>query len=476
MKKIFLLLLLIVSSVKIIAHPWKPNHYVIIDSDGGTDDLKAISLLLASPDVRVLAIIASPGAVDAETAYIKIKSMLNSYWHEGVPVGINRQCTFRSPMFELAADYKWGEESGANSADAPDYLSLLRDIFKYEKTKISFICLGGLTTAANAMKEIPEFSTSVKEIIWSCAGLKDKKGFNYMVDGPSASLVLSGKIPVNAVHRNSDYHFYDAEFISRLDSSGTCYAKKILEFQNHPQVKSHDFSALITDELVPLFLHFPDAFESTGKGTNFDCTPLMWPRLKDGYIRIISGATVMKNQVIKSFPEDPSFYFPDVEPFVTEIIRKYGESEWSSGVLANELHRHLGVFAIIGVKMGIRAREYFDTGVDEFRATSFAGSEPPLSCMNDGLQVSTGATPGHGLLTVVNDSVRGPVAEFSYMNHRIRLSLNKDIASTIGNELKEINFVYGLDSNIYWELVRKNTLKYWKDLDRHNIFIIDVLK
>jgi hypothetical protein len=64
-------------------------------------------------------------------------------------------------------------------------------------------------------------------------------------------------------------------------------------------------------------------------------------------------------------PADTSFYMPDIQPFVTDIRNKYGEDEWTSGVIANELHRHLGVFAIIGVKMGIRAREYFCTGVDE---------------------------------------------------------------------------------------------------------------
>jgi pyrimidine-specific ribonucleoside hydrolase len=134
------------------------------------------------------------------------------------------------------------------------------------------------------------------------------------------------------------------------------------------------------------------------------------------------------------------------------------------------------VFAIIGVKMGIRAREYFATGVDEFKVTSFAGSVPPLSCMNDGVQVSTGATPGHGLLTVSNDTITKPVAEFTYLNHRIRLTLKPEIAVKISSELKEINFVYGLDSNIYWELVRKNSIKYWRSLDRHEIFIIDVLQ
>jgi hypothetical protein len=61
------------------------------------------------------------------------------------------------------------------------------------------------------------------------------------------------------------------------------------------------------------------------------------------------------------------------------------------------------------------------------------------------------------------------------MNHRIRLTLKPQIAEKIASELKEINFVYGLDSNIYWELVRKNSLNYWRDLDRHEIFDIEVI-
>ena len=36
--------------------------------------------------------------------------------------------------------------------------------------------------------------------------------------------------------------------------------------------------------------------------------------------------------------------------------------------------------------MGVGQDKYFDTGVDEFSTISYAGSEPPLSCINDGLQ------------------------------------------------------------------------------------------
>ena len=81
--------------------------------------------------------------------------------------------------------------------------------------------------------------------------------------------------------------------------------------------------------------------------------------LRQGIVRMLKGETASKNQVIKEFPVDPDFYFDDIKPSVNEIITKYGIDEWISGVIANELHRHLGVFAIIGVKMGIRAQGIF---------------------------------------------------------------------------------------------------------------------
>lgn len=86
----------------------------------------------------------------------------------------------------------------------------------------------------------------------------------------------------------------------------------------------------------------------------------------------------------------------DVVPIIDSAISRHGPSEWRAGVLTNELHGHLGIYATIGVKMGIRAREYFNIGVDDIFVTTYAGHKPPISCMNDGLQVGTGASVGHG--------------------------------------------------------------------------------
>lgn len=458
------------------AHPWKPNNYVIIDTDGGIDDMKAITLLLASPDVRVLGIIVSPGALSAENAYLKVKSLLNSYYHEGIPVAINRDVEFRSGNFEFALKSSWGNETGLDPGSATGHLQLIREIFSAEKTKIRFVCLGGMSTAYSALRNIEDFGKQVKDIVWSGPGVESKNGFNYLIDKNASQKMLKQEIPVKIIrsYEPADQRFYDESFLKTIGDINNIYASKLSAFFSSGLLQNHEFAFSAGDDLVSVFIHYPELFLNKTAYTVSDCTPSDINGIRESIIKILKGETVARNQVMKNLPQDPSFYFDDISESVEQIISKYGLDEWTSGVIANELHRHLGVFAIIGVKMGIRAREYFDTGVDEFTVTSHAGSIPPLSCMNDGLQVSTGATPGHGLLTVINEGELLPSAEFTYLNHKIKLTLKPDLAEKLLNELKEINYIYGLDSNIYWEVVRKNTIKYWRDLDRHEIFMIEV--
>lgn len=476
MKRLYLIITALFLTLTLNSHPWKPSHYVIIDTDGGIDDMRAISMMLASPDVRVLAITVSPGALSAENAYIKVRSLLNSYYHEGIPVGINRTVTVKSPEFPLALKSNWGDEEGIDAADAPDFTEVISEMISAEKTRITFVCLGGMSTAYQALISIPEFGKQTRDFLWSADGSEDKAGFNYNIDKKSSVAMLKQEIPVKIVRKCtiSDNGFFDEKLINSISGIRTIYAKKVTTFFSSPTSKSHPFSSEATDEMTALFLHYPELFITKTMGNISDCMPSDLNGLRENLIRILKGETVGRNQVIREFPQDPTFYYDDLAGSVTEIIEKHGINEWVTGVLANEMHRHLGVFAIIGVKMGIRAREYFNTGVDEFSVKSYAGSVPPVSCFNDGLQVSTGATPGHGLLTVVNDPPASPSAQFTYLNRTIRLTLKKDLSEKITSELKEINFIYGLDSNTYWELVRQNSIKYWLSLDRHEIFIIEV--
>jgi len=476
MKRAILSIFCFILTLSLFSHPWKPHHYVIIDTDGGIDDIRTISMLLASPDVRVLAITVSPGSLNSSEAYIKVKSLLNSFHHEGIPVGINRISKFKSPDFPVALNTIWGNEAGLDQKSAPDHINLISEMLTAEKTKITFICLGSMSSAASAIKEIPLYKKQIEEILWSVSEQDEKEGFNYKADIPAAENVFKSGIEIKMIRGLEAEPFYTESLLKQISEIKNRYSKKISDFFATETAKNHKFSFTGFDEMIALYLHYPGLFSMNSDKKNVICTPSKIDSLRLGSVKILSGDIIERNQVIREIPVNPGFYFEDIEPFVSEIIEKHGIDEWTSGVIANELHRHLGVFAIIGVKMGIRAREYFNTGVDEFSVVSYAGSTPPLSCMNDGIQVSTGATPGHGLLTVRDDAPTLPSVEFTYLGRKIKLTLKPEIAGKVSSELKEINFIYGLDSDIYWELVRKNSIKYWRDLDRHEIFNIEEIK
>ena len=474
MKRLLQIALLVLIGGTMAAHPWKPTHYVIIDTDGGIDDMRAISLLLASPDVRVMGITASGGALSAGGAWIKVRSMLNAFHHEGLPVGINRGSSPAARNLPLPEAMKYGDERGLDPSSAEGHIDLITRLLANEPSKISFIALGSLNTAYSAWIKIPAFRAQVKQLVWSSNSLSELSGFNYELDPDAAGNLLASDLPVRVIGAARGL-FYDDSLLGKLQSCPTRYGR-MAGSTFGSAAASHDFLFRATDEMAALWLQFPDLFEAEGSENRSFHQPSAGAPLPENYMKMMRGETVERNQVIRAIPTDPAFYFEDLQPYVTEIIERHGIDEWTSGVLGNELHRHLGVYAIIGVKMGIRAREYFNTGVDEFCMTSYAGKQQPLSCMIDGLMVSTGSTPGHALLEVVDSGTPSPSAIFRYKDVTIKLTLKPEVAAKIASELREYNFVYGLDSNIYWELVRKSAIRYWRDFSRHEIFIIEELR
>lgn len=90
--------------------------------------------------------------------------------------------------------------------------------------------------------------------------------------------------------------------------------------------------------------------------------------------------------------------------------------------------------------------------------------------LNDGIQVSTGCTIGHGLIKVANDTLKLPKADFIYMNRKITITLKEQYKSEIEQEIRNLVVVHGIDSNIYWDLVRNLAISYWAHWDRHEIF------
>ena len=171
---------------------------------------------------------------------------------------------------------------------------------------------------------------------------------------------------------------------------------------------------------------------------------------------------------LKEYPRDPSLFNEIVRPYVDSIIDIHGFEEWKAVLLTNELHRHLGMWSIVGAKMGIRAREVLRAPFDQIDVISFCGYDPPFSCMNDGIQVSTGASLGRA--TISNTHLGQPEAIFIYKGKRLLLKVKPQVKAEIGKVIKGLSEKYGFRSPKYFKELDKISVKYWLEWDRMKIF------
>ena len=81
-------------------------------------------------------------------------------------------------------------------------------------------------------------------------------------------------------------------------------------------------------------------------------------------------------------------------------------------------HGHLGPYVVIGYRMGKLARERFE---GKMTAVVFTGNHPPMSCIIDGVQFTTGCTMGKNNI-FVRDGER-PVVHFSDSKKTLEIRL-----------------------------------------------------
>jgi pyrimidine-specific ribonucleoside hydrolase len=192
-------------------------------------------------------------------------------------------------------------------------------------------------------------------------------------------------------------------------------------------------------------------------------------------MNIILNSSSARNEGVAfyEFPFHPNNYTKDIRVIMEKAIEKFGYEEWRSIVLTCELHGHLGIYSIIGVKMGMFAMYTLQSGHGDLSIVSYAGSNPPISCLNDGLQLSTGATLGHGLITIREANTGIPVVDFTNEGKTVRITLIDVIYQKIEESLKVAFKESGGMTDKYWKRIRKLAIVCWVEFDRNKIFNIE---
>lgn len=140
--------------------------------------------------------------------------------------------------------------------------------------------------------------------------------------------------------------------------------------------------------------------------------------------------------------------------------------------LVNRFHGHIGIYSMLGVKMGLYVKDIFNADglTGHIGIVAYTGSVPPVSCLLDGLQASTGSTLGHGLIKVA-DTPAPPRAEaaFTCEEKSITVSLKPEYESRIQADIRRGVELYAHGPE-YWKYVEDLAIRYAREWDRYGIF------
>ncbi len=460
----------------VISHSRK--QHVIIDTDCGADDLRAITMILNIPELKVDGIVLTEGSLTPQQGLQAVSALLNELEVTGIPVYQGEADSLAAPpwralLTEMPLLKPEGKTVDVKKAES------IHELLPAEHP-VFYICLGPLSTLAVELEKDKSLNSKIDSIFYygTPAGAA-KHDWNSERNMDALKHVSDSSIPVYFfAEKTLSPVLLDKASLLKINKLNTLYSsfvKRLLE-----GLKSHSGEGLeIWDELIPIFLNNRSTMNFIQDKNKRHHNVLYSTNNKEiikTYIDLL-GFQLEKREpvVLHEYPMTSGYFKPDVAYLVNEIRNKHGEEEWKAVVLTNELHRHLGIYSIIGAKMGIRAREILNAPFDEITVIAYSGTKPPLSCMSDGLQVSTGASLGRGTIEVSEDKF-SPSAVFIYGKRKLELSLKPEVISAIKKDIRELIDMHGFQTDGYWENLRTLSIEYWKNLDRNNIFIEKIYK
>lgn len=476
---IFYLLMLGVWSVSANPLHIKSEHTLIIDTDCAIDDIRAISLLLVHPGITIKAILVSDGSVSPADGYEKVTALLHEFNRDTIPVAMGARIRGIHPAWrEFNRQVSWGKTSG-KQPPAGNAVDLLAEIVSRENGKLTLICLGALTNVSQLVKEDAAMASKIERIVWYNDSANPLAGFNYELDKDAVRLVLNSGIRIDIL---SNLQKKEAKlspsFLTACQEADNQLSRTLCQVYSQPAVYERLIQGHFSlyDDLVSVYITNPELFVmdiDLKKSTVRYNREYHVPAVKEVIEDQIRGRFASDESVVfYAFPQSREMFSYDVRQIMDAAIHRYGLEEWKANVMTDEFHGHLGIFSIIGAKMGVRARELFHADHDELEVVTFAGIRPPYSCLNDGIQVSTGATLGMGMIQVADDPVTRPAAIFTYRNRSVQLSLKSEYLKKVNDDIHEGIVKFGLNDEGYWHLVRQNALSYWLNWDRNEIFDI----
>ena len=453
----------------VAAHDAETSIPVVVDTDLGLDDAVALAMILQDPDLEVVAAIAGEGVADAATAADQLGRLAATFNRPDVLVfAAQPETASQAPVFRARAG---AAVDGALATPATVTVQPMRpQAYLGVDHPTTVLVLGPLTRLAGALSAAPELASGIDRIVVS-GDPEQVDDWNLAADWEAVETVRAAGVPIVFVRPGSEGFKPDQWYTTGLaGGQQTAIGEKLLDrLLADPEIRAHYLKTLprFHDELAELFITRAELFTQVAEGV---VSPEGSHRVADAITDALSRGRQRKDRVV--FVEGPlpaDVLQPDVEARRDAIIAANGPDEWFAQLLLNELHEHLGAYSIIGAKMGLRASELLNAPQHKMTIVSAAAPTQPVSCLSDGLLVSTGSTPGAWSVPP-RPRTTGHRGDVTVNGRALTLRLRDEYRARIRATIQDLLSHYTLEDDAYWEGVRELGLEIWQDWHRRDLF------
>jgi len=508
-RKISLSLVLVVvlmfhSGIAALAH--EERTPVIVDTDMAMDDVRALILMLISPRIEVKGIVTSDGASSPETGRKNVQRVLSFLGKEDIPIAAGTKLNAPPPPWrEMSEALGWAKlpkagdvqprypdqsrraipsltSTAAGNGSPSAAASLVLKIIAESEQRVSYVGIGPLTNVAEVLRLDPSARSRISSIFYYGTSPEGPNpSWNTARDIEAAGIVFASGVPLYSIHlQEKEILTFDSALLEEIRKTGSPAARLLSLLYEDSRVRKlllrNHFK--VWDETVALYIDNPQIGSFEKASTQLPLFRLSkWEKeaARSDYVDVFSRSLTDRLEprtavVLKAYPSRPAEFQDDLRPLVPKIIALYGIEEWKAAVLTNEFHHHLGIYSILGAKMGILAREILNASLGDLTVESQAGRKPPLSCLTDGLQVSTGSSLGRGTITVNENG--NPSAEAVFINgdRKLRLRLKDSVKDRIRADIQNAALRYGDFTPEYFKEIRRLAIEYWVKMKRDEIF------
>ena len=238
---------------------------VWVDTDGAADDLRAICMLMAMPQVDMLAVTTSEGALLPSDAARKARGLLFDFGRGNVPVGVGRELNIPPPRWRgQSENICWSTGCDTLSATFPSAVELIAGVLANAVQPVCVVALGALTNPADVLSRYPELVEKIERIVWYNGGLLDS-GANFEADTASAQAIFGQAVKLEIISAASTPIPINDAYIDRLENCSHPCARRIVDTHRRdvpPQVITSGHMKA-WDDIAALYLIAPTLYTST---------------------------------------------------------------------------------------------------------------------------------------------------------------------------------------------------------------------